>query len=111
MSLDFKNKKVTVMGLGLHGGGLGAAKFLCKKGANVLITDLQEEKYLRESIRKLKKFSVKYRLGEHQEQDFINTDLVIKNPAVPKNSKYLQIAQKTRFLSRPKPAFFSNLSR
>lgn len=30
---DFKNKKVLIMGLGLHGGGAGAAEFFAKAGA------------------------------------------------------------------------------
>ena len=37
----FKNKKVVIMGLGLHGGGVGAAKFFHKQGAKVLVTDLK----------------------------------------------------------------------
>ena len=39
----FKDKKVTIMGLGLHGGGVGVAKFFYKQGAEVLVTDLKTE--------------------------------------------------------------------
>jgi len=41
--MDFKNKKVLVMGLGLHGGGVGTAKFLCHRGAKVVVTDVKRE--------------------------------------------------------------------
>ncbi len=37
------NKKVLVMGLGLHGGGVGAAKFFAKAGAKVTATDINPE--------------------------------------------------------------------
>ena len=84
------------MGLGLHGGGAGTAKFMAKAGARVLVTDLKKAIELGESIEKLKGFKIKLILGQHRTEDFINTDLVIQNPAVPDNSKYLEIAKKHR---------------
>lgn len=90
---DLKNKKITIMGLGLNQGGLGVARFLAKAGAKILITDLKTEEELGPSLKKLKGFDIKYILGRHREEDFINTDMVIQNPAVPHNSKYLEIAQ------------------
>jgi len=36
---------------------------------------------------------VEYILGLHREEDFINADLIIKNPAVPDDSSFLKIAQ------------------
>jgi len=90
----FKNKKVVIMGLGLHGGGVGVAKFFCKQGADVLVTDLKTRKQLKESVDKLKGLSIEFVLGKHRQEDFINTDLVIKNPGVPRDSFYLKIARK-----------------
>jgi len=90
---DLKNKKITIMGLGLNQGGLGVARLLAKAGAKILITDLKTEKELEPSLEKLKDFDIKYILGRHREEDFINTDMVIQNPAVPHNSKYLKIAR------------------
>ncbi|TFG92895.1 MAG: hypothetical protein E4G71_01340 [Candidatus Atribacteria bacterium] len=91
---DLKDKRITIMGLGLNQGGLGVARFLAKAGAHILITDLKTEEELGPSLKKLKGFDVKYALGQHRVEDFINTDLVIQNPAVPHNSKYLKIARK-----------------
>jgi UDP-N-acetylmuramoylalanine--D-glutamate ligase len=91
---DFKNKKVTVMGLGLVGGGVGVVKFLVKVGAKVLITDLKTKKQLESSLKKIRRLPVKLVLGKHRPQDFINTDLVIRNPGVPDDSSYLKIAEK-----------------
>jgi len=90
---DFKNKKVTIIGLGLHGGGVGVAKFFSGLGAKVLVTDLRSKEELRESIEQLERKEIKYVLGQHRSEDFINTDLVIKNPAVPDDSRYLKIAK------------------
>ena len=91
---DLKNKRITIMGLGLNQGGLGVARFLAKAGAKILVTDLKTEEELRPSLEKLKSSDVRYILGRHREEDFINTEMVIQNPAVPHNSKYLKIARK-----------------
>ncbi len=90
----FKNKKVVIMGLGLHGGGVGVAKFFVKQGADVLITDLKTKGQLKKSIGKLKYLPVRFVLGKHKEKDFIEADFIIKNPAVRSDSKYLKIAKK-----------------
>lgn len=90
---NLKNKRITIMGLGLNQGGLGVARFLIKAGAKILITDLKTKKELGSSLEKLKNFDIRYVLGRHREEDFINTDMVIQNPAVSRNSKYLKIAR------------------
>jgi len=90
---DLKEKRITIMGLGLNQGGLGVARFLAKAGVKILVTDLKTKKELGPSLKKLKGFDIKYILGRHREEDFINTDMVIQNPAVSHNSKYLEIAQ------------------
>jgi len=91
---DLKDKRITIMGLGLNQGGLGVARLLAKAGAKILITDLKTKKELEPSLEKLKDFDIKYILGRHREEDFIDTDMIIQNPAVPHNSKYLKIARK-----------------
>jgi UDP-N-acetylmuramoylalanine--D-glutamate ligase len=90
---DLKNKRITVMGLGLNQGGLGVARFLAKADAKLLITDLKTKEELEPSLKKLKDFDIKYILGRHREEDFIDTDMIIQNPAIPYNSKYLNIAR------------------
>lgn len=81
------------MGLGLNQGGLGVTQFLVKAGAQILVTDLKTKEELNPSLEKLKGFNIKYVLGQHREEDFINTDMVIQNPAIPHDSKYLKIAR------------------
>jgi len=93
-NINFRNKKVTVMGLGIVGGGVGTVKFLTRIGAKVLVTDLKTKKDLESSLKKIKRLPVKLILGRHRAKDFIDTDLIIKNPAVPDNSPYLKIAKK-----------------
>jgi len=77
------------MGLGLHGGGTAAVRFLAEQGAKVSCTDLREEKDLEPSLKALEDLDIHYIFGTHREEDFNNADLIVKNPAVPANSPWL----------------------
>jgi len=96
MQYEFKNKKITVMGLGLFGGGVGVAQFLARQGARVTVTDLRNAAELSSSIKQLEGLPISYKLGGHSEEDFTNADMVVVNPAVPKNSKFIQLAINNR---------------
>lgn len=92
-SLDLRGKRVLVMGLGVHGGGLGVTRFLVDQGAEVTVTDLRTAEQLQASLAQLEGLPVRYVLGEHREDDFRNTDIVIRNPGVPQESPLLQAAR------------------
>ena len=55
----YKNKKIVIWGLGLHGGALGVTKFLADLGAKLLVTDLRDAKTLKPTLQKLKKYKKK----------------------------------------------------
>jgi UDP-N-acetylmuramoylalanine--D-glutamate ligase len=93
MKNDFSGKKVTVMGLGLFGGGVGVTRFLARQGAQVAVTDLKSAAELSKSIKMLDGLPVQFVLGEHREADFKDIDMLVVNPAVPKDSPFLQIAR------------------
>ena len=90
---DFRGKRVTVMGLGLFGGGVGATRFLSEHGAHVTVTDKRSPADLAESLEQIKGLPVELVLGGHREDDFTKADLVVVNPAVPKSSPYIRLAQ------------------
>jgi UDP-N-acetylmuramoylalanine--D-glutamate ligase len=101
----FKGKRVTVMGLGLHGGGLGVSKWLVRHGAKVTVTDLKSRAELKKPIEELLKeagskkrsagrmFKPKFVLGKHLAEDFRNADMIIRNPGVRKDNKFLKVAE------------------
>lgn len=90
---DFKGLKVTVMGLGINGGGLASAVFLAEQGAQVTVTDLRDETVLAPSIEALKNYPIRYVLGRHETDDFAKADLVIKNPGVRPDNPFLAAAR------------------
>jgi len=91
--IDFRDKRVTVMGLGLFGGALGITKYLVSQGAIVTVTDTKDRDELKESVKTLESLPVRLKLGGHDEADFTQTDVVIVNPAVPLESPYVQAAR------------------
>uniref|UniRef100_UPI0025928DD5 Mur ligase family protein n=1 Tax=uncultured Treponema sp. TaxID=162155 RepID=UPI0025928DD5 len=88
-SLDEINgKKITIMGLGLNGGGEACVRFFLRHGAFVTVTDMKTAEQLAptlESLAKdrfLDKSRLHFVLGGHKIEDFSNADCVIKNPGV-----------------------------
>ncbi len=108
----FRNKKITVMGLGLLGRGIGIVKFLSKLGAKLLVTDLKTKKQLKFSLKKLKNCkSVKYVLGRHRLEDFKNKDLIIKAAGVPLNSEFINEAKKNKIPVEMDASLFAKFSK
>lgn len=97
---EIKGKHVTVMGLGLNGGGEASVRFFLKYGAFVTATDMKSEDDLRPTIDSLSNDSeldtsrLTYKLGGHDIADFENADCVIKNPGVKYDgNKFLAAAK------------------
>ena len=88
----FKNKKALIMGLGRFGGGADSAIFSSRAGAKVVVTDLCAEDDLKNSLDNLADYDIEYHLAGHTEDDFKTADIVIVNPAVPPDNKYIRIA-------------------
>lgn len=100
--MDFQNKKITIMGLGLLGRGIGIVKYLVSKGARVTVTDLKREEELKPSVDEINNFykktdqiyPIKFVLGKHRLNDFQNADMVFKAAGVPLDSIYIREAKR-----------------
>lgn len=97
---DIKDKHITVMGLGLNGGGEACVKFFLQHGAYVTVTDMKSREELLPTILSLTndvtldRSKLKYVLGEHRIEDFAQADCVIKNPGVKyEGNKFLAAAK------------------
>jgi UDP-N-acetylmuramoylalanine--D-glutamate ligase len=89
-----KKRNVLIMGLGLHGGGAGAANFFTAQGDEVTVTDLKSEHELRQGLELLRdRNRIRFVLGRHDYGDFEHADLVIQNPGVPPDSPYIARAR------------------
>ena len=90
---ELAGMRVTVVGLGRFGGGVGVTKWLCRQGAHVTVSDQAGADSLAESVGKLAGCDVALHLGGHDEQDFLTADLLVVNPAVEKHSPLLAAAE------------------
>ncbi|MGP1457929.1 MAG: UDP-N-acetylmuramoyl-L-alanine--D-glutamate ligase [Treponema sp.] len=85
---DIAGKRITIMGLGLNGGGEASARFFLRHGAFVTVTDMKSERELRPTVENLvndasvDKSRLAFHLGGHDIADFESADCVIKNPGV-----------------------------
>ncbi|MEX0918550.1 MAG: UDP-N-acetylmuramoyl-L-alanine--D-glutamate ligase [Candidatus Paceibacterota bacterium] len=107
----FKGKKITVMGLGLLGRGIGVVKFLAENGADLLVTDLKTKKELAPAVRELSNLkNIKFVFGKHRLADFADRDLVIRAANVPPDSPYLAEARKNNIPIKMDASLFVSLA-
>ncbi len=83
---------VTVIGLGRFGGGVGVTRWLCGQGARVTVSDQAPAEELAESVAALDGLDVALHLGGHHTADITSADLLVVNPAVPKDAPLLAVA-------------------
>jgi UDP-N-acetylmuramoylalanine--D-glutamate ligase len=105
---EFAGKTVLVMGLGRFGGGVDVVKFAHGAGAKVIVTDLASAEQLSVSLSNFRDLDgIEFHLGSHDPADFEQADIVIVNPAVPGENKFLQIARRAnRFVTSQIGIFF-----
>ena len=87
-----QGRAVTIMGLGLFGGGVAAARYFAVRGAHVTVTDLKGADALAPSLKALEGLPITFHLGGHRASDFTGADIVAVSPAVKKSSEFLQMA-------------------
>lgn len=91
--MNWKNKRILLFGLGILGGGVATANWLLMKGARLVITDLKTKEQLKSSVSKIRG-KVEFHLGGHKMTDIERCDVVVANPDVSINNKYIQKAIK-----------------
>lgn len=107
----FKGKKITVMGLGLLGRGVGDAVYLASCGAELVVTDVKTEEALAESVAQLERFpNVTFVLGEHRTEDFVARDFVLKAAGVPLDSPYVQAAREAGVPIKMSASWFAEIA-
>ena len=108
---NFKGKKITLMGLGLLGRGVGDAEFFAACGAELIVTDLKTAEELAPSIKRLKDFpNITYHLGGHRLEDFDARDMVVRAPNTPLDSPFIAHARERGIPVEMDASLFAKLS-
>ena len=89
MKLDFKNKRIVVIGAGLSGQAL--VRFLVERGATVALSDLRKQQQIA-GIDSLLALPVRFDLGGHNLELFEQADLIAVSPGVPLDCEPLKLA-------------------
>jgi len=79
---EFRNKRVTVVGMARS--GIAAARALHALGARVTITDKKPLDQLAEQVRALGTSAIAVEAGGHPDRIFTEADLIVLSPGVPK---------------------------
>ncbi len=107
----FHEKKITLMGLGLLGRGVGDAEFFAAAGAELIVTDLKNDTDLAPSIERLKKFpNIAYHLDGHRLEDFENRDMIVRAPNVPLDSPFIAHARECNIPIEMDASLFAKLT-
>jgi UDP-N-acetylmuramoylalanine--D-glutamate ligase len=107
----FKDKAVTLMGLGLLGRGVGDAAFLAQHCKKVFVTDTKSADELRVSVDALKAYkNIEFVLAGHDTKIFENVDFIVKGAGVRSDNPFLAHAEKHGIPIYMSTALFAYLS-
>src|SRR3989344_4106005 len=110
-SAHFRDKKITVMRIGLLGRGVGDTAFLAECGANILVVDDAPQEVMQPSIDALKEFkNVRFKFGKYDLDDFRNCDLVLKGAGTPLDSPEIAEAHARGIPVRMSADLFAEIS-
>jgi UDP-N-acetylmuramoylalanine--D-glutamate ligase len=79
--MELAEKNITVVGLGKT--GIALARFLNKRGASVIATDIAAEEDLGSQVQELRQMGISLELGRHRPQTLLAADLIVLSPGVP----------------------------
>ncbi|MFW6268451.1 MAG: UDP-N-acetylmuramoyl-L-alanine--D-glutamate ligase [Bacillota bacterium] len=89
--MNLNNKTFTV--IGLNKTGIPVTKYLAKKGARVIASDIKKANEIQDKISQLKNFDIEFDLGGHSSKS-LNTDIIVVSPGVPLDLPFFKEAKK-----------------
>lgn len=109
--LDFKDKKIIVLRIGLLGRGVGDTKWLAEHGADVLVVDDASQDVMQPSVDALSEFTnVKFKFGKYDFSDFAGADYVLVGAGTPLDLPVLAECRAAGITLKQSAAWFAELS-
>lgn len=90
----YTGRRVLVVGLGLHGGGVATVQWLARQGAIVRVIDSQPRSVFNNELKKLRRLHLTMHFGSHRKSDFLWAERIVVNPAVSPNLPELRSAER-----------------
>jgi len=106
-----KDKKITVLRIGLLGRGVGDAAYMAELGASVLVVDDAPQAVMQPSVDALAEYkNVTFKFGPYDTADFTEADLVLVGAGTPLDSPELAAARAAGVPLKQSAALFAELS-
>lgn len=108
----FKDKKVTVLRIGLLGRGIGDTAYLAEAGANITVVDAAPLEVMQPAVDQLAQYStIAWKFGPYDFADFKDADLVLVGAGTPLHEPVLEECRKAGVRLCQSGALFAELSR
>src|SRR5690606_28385654 len=108
----FKDKKVTVMRIGLLGRGIGDTAYLAEAGAQVLVVDSASAEVMQPAINALSQYpNVTFSFGQYNFADFKDADLVLVGAGAPVDEPVLVECREAGVRLVQSAALFAEISK
>ena len=91
--MELADKHITVVGLGKT--GMALARFLNKRGARVVVTDMAAENDLGPQVQELRQMNIPLEAGRHNPEIFQGADFIVLSPGVPHTIAPVVLAQES----------------
>lgn len=107
----FKDKRVTVMRVGLIGRGIGDAAYIAEQGGTVLVVDDAPQEVMQPAVDALTKYpNITFKFGPYEFADFKDADLVLVGAGAPLEEPVLVECRKAGVRLVQSAALFAELS-
>jgi len=108
----FKDKKVTVMRIGLLGRGVGDTAYMAEAGAEIKVVDDAPQEQMQPSVDALAQYSnVSFKFGPYDFVDFREADFVLVGAGTPLEEPVLVECKKNRIPLKQSAALFAELTK
>lgn len=107
----FKDKKVTVMRIGLLGRGIGDTAYLAEAGAHVTVVDAASAEVMQPAVDQLQQYSnITWKFGPYDFADFKDADLVLVGAGTPLDEPVITECRQAGVRLTQSAALFAELS-
>lgn len=108
---SFKDKKVTVMRIGLLGRGIGDTAYLAEAGAEVLVVDAASQEVMQPAVDQLEQYqNIRWKFGPYDFVDFKDADMVLVGAGAPLDEPVLIECREAGVRLVQSAALFAELS-
>ncbi len=108
----FRDKKITLMRVGLIGRGIGDAAYLAEAGGKVLVVDDASAEVMQPAVEALSKYeNITFKFGPYDFADFKEADLVVVGAGAPLQEPVLVECKKAGVRLVQSAALFAEISK